>query len=162
MLCLLGSDKPIVESLAPNPIDQTEAMENQFKGMSDEPFSYEQYEKSRLNLISIVNDGLNDADRQFIMGFEEGNPDWALCCAGDLSSFPSVKWKMHNIDLLKKKNPVKHREGMNKLSRHLWSMNNPNAETLAPIKEAESGALINEKPIDLSSIETMDKSLETD
>ena len=30
MLCLLGSDKPIIESLNPNPIDQQEALDNQF------------------------------------------------------------------------------------------------------------------------------------
>ena len=35
MLCLLGSDKPIIESLQPNSIDQTDALENQFKGMSE-------------------------------------------------------------------------------------------------------------------------------
>ena len=40
MLCLLGSDKPIIESLRPNSIDQTEALEKQFAGMSDVPFSY--------------------------------------------------------------------------------------------------------------------------
>ena len=38
ILCLLGSDKPIIESLHPNAIDQTEALENQFEGMSDIPF----------------------------------------------------------------------------------------------------------------------------
>jgi hypothetical protein len=47
MLCLLGSDKPIVESFAPNPIDQSEAMENQFNGMTDTPFSYQDYEEAR-------------------------------------------------------------------------------------------------------------------
>ncbi|MDE6670098.1 MAG: nucleotidyl transferase AbiEii/AbiGii toxin family protein, partial [Muribaculaceae bacterium] len=55
MLCLLGSDKPIVESLAPNPINQTEALENQFEGMTDEPFTYTDYEISRNNLIEVVN-----------------------------------------------------------------------------------------------------------
>lgn len=31
MLCLLGSDKPVIESLQPNAIDQTEALEKQFE-----------------------------------------------------------------------------------------------------------------------------------
>lgn len=118
MLCLLGSDKPIVESFAPNPIDQSEAMENQFDGMTDIPFSYQDYEDSRTKLISIVNGNLTDEDKQFLITFEEGNPDWSKCCAGNLEAYPSVKWKLQNICTLKKKNPKKHKDGVDKLRRH--------------------------------------------
>jgi hypothetical protein len=34
MFCLLGSDRPIVEMLSPNLIDQREALDNQFVGMT--------------------------------------------------------------------------------------------------------------------------------
>lgn len=54
MLCLLGSDKPIIESLQPNEIDQTEALNNQFEGMSDVVFSYEDYKQARLQLVEMV------------------------------------------------------------------------------------------------------------
>lgn len=118
MLCLLGSDKPIVESLSPNPINQTEALENQFEGMTDEPFSYEDYEESRNNLIEVVNKGLDETDRDFLISFEDGSPDWDKCCAGNLSQYPSVKWKLQNIATLKKKNPMKHKVGLEKLIKH--------------------------------------------
>lgn len=118
MLCLLGSDKPIVESLAPNPIDQSEAMENQFNGMTDAPFPYQEYEEARIKLISIVNGGLTEDDRHFLISFEEGNPDWSKCCAGNLEAYPSVKWKLQNIITLKKKNPEKHKAGVDKLRKH--------------------------------------------
>lgn len=121
MLCLLGSDKPIIESLQPNPIDQSDALEKQFAGMSDEEFTYEDYEKSRNNLVKIVNDGLTDIDRRFLVSFEEGNPDWSLCCAGNLAEYPSVKWKRQNIESLKTKNPDKHHAGVEKLKRFLDS-----------------------------------------
>ena len=52
MLCLLGSDKPIIESLQPNSIDQADALEKQFNGMSDVEFSYADYEEARTNLIA--------------------------------------------------------------------------------------------------------------
>lgn len=117
MLCLLGSDKPIVESLAPNPINQTEALENQFEGMTDEPFSYEDYEMSRNNLIQVVNRSLDETDKEFLISFEDGTPDWDKCCAGDLSQYPSVRWKLQNIQVLKKKNPQKHHEGVDKLEK---------------------------------------------
>lgn len=93
MLCLLGSDKPVIESLQPNAIDQTEALEKQFEGMSDTPFTYSDYEEARHNLIQQVNDSLTETDREFLLSFENGEPDWEKCCAGDLSRYPSVKWK---------------------------------------------------------------------
>lgn len=115
MLCLLGSDKPIIESLRPNSIDQTEALEKQFAGMSDVPFSYADYEDARINLVKMVNGNLDSADKDFLLSFEVGNPIWNLCCAGDLSAYPSVRWKQQNIIKLKEINPQKHLDGINKL-----------------------------------------------
>ena len=119
MLCLLGSDKPIIESLQPNDIDQTEALENQFQGMTETPFGYEDYLESRTALLSLVNGGLTITDKEFLLSFEQGEPDWQKCCAGDLSQYPSVQWKLLNIRKLKESNPVKFEQGVNKLSRYL-------------------------------------------
>ena len=96
IFCLLGSDKPIVESLRPNEINQTEALENQFMGMTNIPFGYDDYE--------------------FLLSFENGQPDWGKCYAGDLSSFPSVQWKLLNIAKLKGSNPRKFEQGIEKLN----------------------------------------------
>ena len=118
MLCLLGSDKPIIESLQPNMIDQRDALDNQFDGMTDETFNYEDYQSSRANLIEVVNNGFTDEDKDFLISFEEGNPDWTKCCAGDLSEYPSVKWKLMNIEKLKSKNPTKHKDGFFVTTNH--------------------------------------------
>lgn len=119
MLCLLGSDKPILESLSPNPIDQSEALENQFLGMSDIPFAYADYEEARTTLVQEVIKCLTENDKAFILSFEQGTPNWKLCCAGDLSRFPSVQWKLQNIEKLKKDNPQKFKNGIEKLKEHL-------------------------------------------
>ena len=112
ILCLLGSDKPIVESLVPNSIDQIEALEKHFQGMSEVEFSYADYEASRQELQRWVNNGLTLADKEFLISFERGEPDWALCDAGDLSIFPSVQWKLKNILKLKESNPKKFEKGI--------------------------------------------------
>lgn len=119
MLCLLGSDKPIIESLSPNLIDQNEALENQFEGMTDIPFSYADYEAARENLIKTVNESLDNDDRSFLLGFESGTPDWNLCSAGDLNVFPSIQWKLKNINVLKAKNADKFRTGIDRLEKFL-------------------------------------------
>ena len=119
MLCLLGSDKPIIESLQPHDIDQTEALENQFQGMTETPFGYEDYLESKTALLSLVNGGLTITDKEFLLSFEQGEPNWNKCCAGDLSQYPSVQWKLLNIGKLKESNPVKFEQGVNKLRRYL-------------------------------------------
>ena len=83
--------------------------------MTDEPFNYDDYQTARLNLLEVVNQGLTDDDKAFLISFEDGNPDWSKCCTGDLSYYPSVRWKLQNIAKLKSSNPTKHKEGVDKL-----------------------------------------------
>ncbi len=120
MLCLLGSDKPILESLQPNLAVQSDVLEHQFRGMTDEPFSYEDYTRARSGLLQLVNDSLDTKDRDFLLSFESGAPDWSLCSAGNLSPYPSVQWKLLNIGKLKQSNPQKYTEGMEKLRKFLF------------------------------------------
>ncbi len=119
MLCLLGSDKPIIESLCPNKIDQTGALVNQFDGMTDVKFDYEDYKEARRQLIAMIRGNITDEDKAFLLSFEQGDPDWPLCSAGDLSKYPSVQWKLLNIHKLKRNNPGKFEEGIQKLSQFL-------------------------------------------
>ena len=118
MLCLLGSDKPIIESLQPNNIDQTDALEKQFEGMSDIPFDYADYLSARENLLKLVNAGLSDTDKEFLISFEMGEPEWSKCSGGDLSNYPSVQWKLLNIEKLKKSNIKKFNQGVDKLKAY--------------------------------------------
>jgi predicted nucleotidyltransferase component of viral defense system len=54
VFCLLGSDRPLHESFSPHIIDQRLAMEKQFEGMSNIPFTYAEFEETRQTLISQV------------------------------------------------------------------------------------------------------------
>ena len=119
LLSLLGSDKPIIEVLTPHNISQEQALENQFRGMTDVPFSYADYEQTRQELITKVNACLDERDKTFLLSFEKGEPKWDLCIAGNLSAFPSVQWKQQNILKLKAKNIQKFQEGIAKLSAFL-------------------------------------------
>jgi predicted nucleotidyltransferase component of viral defense system len=119
---LLGSDKPLIESLQPHPIDQKQALENQFEGMTDVSFKYSDFEAARTELVEQVNQNLTDADKEFLLSFESGNPDWNKCCAGDLSNYPSIQWKLKNILTLKKINSSKFNEGIEKLEQFFGIM----------------------------------------
>lgn len=117
-LALLGADKPTVEMLAPNPINQKDALQNQFDGMSDIDFSYEDYCSTRENLIKMVNYNINSEDKAFLLTYEQGNPDWSKCCTGDLDKHPSVMWKQQNIRKLKEKNTKKFNEEVSRLEEY--------------------------------------------
>ena len=119
MLSLLGSDKPIIESLNPNLTNQRLALDNQFKGMTDTSFSYEDFEITRKDLITKVNSLFDKDDKEFLLSFEMGVPLWEKCCAGDLSNHPSVKWKLQNILTLKSLKSAKFNKEIDKLRDYL-------------------------------------------
>lgn len=115
IFCLLGSDRPIHESFYPNFIDQREAMGNQFVGMSDIPFSYEEFEMTRGSLIKGVNDIMTEADKRFLVSFEELTVNQGDNPYSKFFDYPSVKWKIKNLQKLKATNPRKLQAEANKL-----------------------------------------------
>ena len=119
IFCLLGSDRPIHESFAPSLIDQREAMENQFTGMTDIPFTYEDFEETRAKLINDVKSLMTDADRKFLISFESGQPEWDGYEFEYFKDYPSVQWKLLNLKKLAKQNPQKLREEVDKLCIYL-------------------------------------------
>ncbi len=107
LFCLLGSDRPIRESFSPSLIDQSDALVNQFEGMTDIPFSYEEFEKTRNELIRDVNALVTPEDKAFLLSFESAKPDWDSFEFGYFQNYPSVKWKLQNLQKLKSQNPDK-------------------------------------------------------
>jgi predicted nucleotidyltransferase component of viral defense system len=107
LLFLLCSDRPINEVIAPNFQDQRSTLANQFSGMSDETFSYEEYESIRENLVSTIHKNLTDRDKEFLLSFKNISPDWKIY---DFQRFPAINWKLKNLEKLKTNNPNKHSE----------------------------------------------------
>ena len=107
IFCLLGSDRPIHESFAPKLIDQHMAMDNQFNGMSDIPFTYDEFEQTRAKLIADVQNLMTDADKKFLLSFEAAEPQWDGYEFEYFRNYPSVQWKLLNLVKLKKQNPTK-------------------------------------------------------
>lgn len=115
---LLSSKRPIQEILFPHFKDQQQAFTNQFQGMSEVPFSYEDYETTRKELIIILHQNLTASDKRFLLNFENATPDWQLY---DFEKYPAVQWKLRNLKTLKEKNPKKHSTGVMALREKLES-----------------------------------------
>lgn len=99
---LICSNRPTHEMLNPNHIDQHVVFDNQFTGMSKYPFTYKDFEMTRSHLIKLVNEGLDKKDRAFLLSVNQLEPDWSIY---DFSQFPSVKWKLINLEKFKQSRP---------------------------------------------------------
>lgn len=117
LLCLLCSDRPINEVIAPNFQDQRSALDNQFYGMTDEKFSYEEFEKIREKLVETIHQALTERDKEFLLSVKNLTPDWSIY---DFQKFPSINWKLQNLQKLKDKNLDKHSEQYEALKEKLY------------------------------------------
>lgn len=122
LFCLLCSDRPINEVLSPHLQDQRMAMENQFSGMSEDDFSYDQFETTREELIKTVHTGLTDQDRKFLLSVKNITPDWGIY---NFERFPAVRWKLQNLQKLKTNNPEKHYQQYETLENLLYNETKP-------------------------------------
>ena len=113
---LVSSNRPTHEMLNPHLLDQRMAFENQFEGMSAIEFSYDEYESTRLQLIETIQFGLNESDKVFLKSFNSLEPNWSIY---DFQAFPSVKWKLLNLEKFKTENPETYQQQLSELDKVL-------------------------------------------
>jgi predicted nucleotidyltransferase component of viral defense system len=109
---LVSSNRPTHEMLDPHLLDQRTAFENQFEGMTTIEFSYDDYEATRLQLIKTVKASLSEEDKAFLLSLNRLTPDWSIY---DYQNFPSVKWKLLNLEKFKKDKPQAYEQQLNEL-----------------------------------------------
>lgn len=107
LLAVLSSDRPIHEVLRPRMQDQKAAFDNHFAGMSLEKFSYDDFENTRENLVKTIHSKLTKEDRTFILSIKRLAPRWDLY---NFEGFPSIRWKIQNLERLKEINSAKYGE----------------------------------------------------
>lgn len=116
---LLCSGRPMHEILFPTLKDFSLTYEREFKLMTTHPFSLSDLLKSRESSFHLVQKSLNSEDKEFIVSFCEGSPNWNLLGLDKAENFPGLQWKQKNIQLLKKTNPLKHKTQIKDLSEKL-------------------------------------------
>ena len=112
LLAVVSSNRPIEELLYPHLSDQKEAFSNQFIGMTNEPFDYSDFETTRKNLLVVIHQNLTTKDMDFLLSVQGLNPDWSVY---NFERFPSVQWKLQNLQRLKKSNPAKFHNQLDNL-----------------------------------------------
>lgn len=69
LVYLISGNRPISEMIRPTLLDQRELYENEFRGMTGTPVTYEELEKARIDLIHQINDSLMQTDKNFLISF---------------------------------------------------------------------------------------------
>lgn len=62
--------------------------------------------------IETIQSGLNEDDRAFLLSLNRLEPDWSIY---DFQEFPSVKWKLLNLEKFKTEKPANYQQQLNKL-----------------------------------------------
>ncbi len=97
ILYLLSSRRPIAEILDPQPLNQRVLYINELEGMNHNIPAYEvlaQVTKKVSNLISKI---MTNNEREFLLSFKKGTPEWGKSGIENLQNFPAVRWKLFNI-----------------------------------------------------------------
>jgi hypothetical protein len=98
---LIQSNRPIHELLNPNHLDINHTYENEFRGMTDFNVNLEDLTKIQQTLHKTLISKFSNQDKEFLISYKQGKPDWDKLQIGDHSNLPGVQWKLQNIQRMK-------------------------------------------------------------
>ena len=96
----------------------TSLYEEQFVGMTTHPVSLAELQEARSNLRSALLTNLQDRHKQFLLGLVRLEPDWSLMPFPHLRELPALKWKILNLEKLRRTNPKKFELQSAELAKH--------------------------------------------
>ena len=118
LVLALGHNRPRHELLGPMIQEQSEIFDQQFAGMSDEPFSYDEHLATLERLTADVKDLFDDGDKQRLLDFVSLSGEENAWGIPHFDELPAIRWKRRNLESLRKSNPKKfmaQRESLERL-----------------------------------------------
>lgn len=116
MVYLLSSKRPMADLISPNKQDMRPTYDKLFAGMTTLDVDCPTLEETRDQVFTLIKNFFTEQDKEFLMSFKKGEPDWGLFPIENVQNFPSVKWKLHNIHTM---NAQKRIESLKKLENKL-------------------------------------------
>ncbi len=99
---LLSHNRPMAEVLGSTQKNIAHDFANNFEGMTAEPVTLDELLAARVTLLDLIVGKMPEPHREFLIGFEKGEPDWTLLDVADAKKLPAVKWRQQNLDKLSK------------------------------------------------------------
>jgi hypothetical protein len=114
---LISGNRPLAEMLAPQFQPLKTVYETQFKGMTLQPIDVAALEETRRDLVKLIQERLTDDQRNSLLSFKQGEPEWSLLQLPNVYQLPAVQWKLVNIGRM---NKAKHAVALEKLKKVLF------------------------------------------
>lgn len=69
-----------------------------------------QLSEARTRLIADIKARMDDDTRRFLLSLHDAEPDFGLIGLPHAADLPAVRWKLQNLERLRRDNPDKHAE----------------------------------------------------
>ncbi len=99
---LIGHSRPMSELLSPRAKPLADTFNAEFSGMTSDEVSVDDLASTLPRLVSQLHSSLTDVDREFLLSFKRGVPEWDLLGIPHAQHLPSVRWKLLNLDKMSK------------------------------------------------------------
>lgn len=116
---LASHNRPVHEVLFPSLRDIRQEFENNFTGMTVEPVELDMLLAARERMVRELQKGLTKDERQFLLSLTAAEPEWALLGVPHLQQLPGPRWKLQNLERLRKADARKFAEQSNALAQLL-------------------------------------------
>ncbi len=116
---LASHNRPVHEVLFPALRDIRYEHENNFLGMTEEPVELETLLAARDRMVREPQHDLSADERRFLLSLVAAEPEWSLLKIEHLEHLPALRWKLQNLEQLRKVNARKFAEQSDTLARLL-------------------------------------------
>lgn len=116
---LASHNRPVHEVLFPSLRDIRHEFEHNFVGMTAEPVELDALLAAREQMMRELQQGLTEEERRFLLSLVTAEPEWALLDIPHVEKLPGVRWKLQNLERLRKANARKFAEQSEELARRL-------------------------------------------
>jgi predicted nucleotidyltransferase component of viral defense system len=100
LVYLISHDRPMAEVLSCRFKDLAANFADNFEGMTETPVTLADLEATRVAMVKALVLEMPQEHKDFLIGFEEGRPDWAQFSYPHIADLPAVKWRQMNLDTL--------------------------------------------------------------
>ena len=108
MVYAASSNRPMHELLAPNMQLTEELYNNRFIGMTREAVPMDTLIEVQERLHTDIQQRLTGDISAFLLSLHDADPDFNLIGLPRARQLPAVRWKLENLEKLKRSNPEKH------------------------------------------------------
>ncbi|MBR0755381.1 nucleotidyl transferase AbiEii/AbiGii toxin family protein [Bradyrhizobium jicamae] len=114
---LASHNRPVHEVLFPSLRDIRQEFEHNFTGMTAEPIELKALLAARERMTRELQQDLSDDERRFLLSLVAAEPEWRLLGVPHLEQLPGLRWKLQNLERLRKTNARKFTEQSDTLTR---------------------------------------------